>query len=49
MVTDIQRLDLVKFWTKKLNMYCEIFFLLLRFIHIHIASYLYFFILHMYL
>jgi hypothetical protein len=30
-------------------MCCEVCFLLLRFIHIHIASYLYFFILHMYL
>ena len=45
MVTDTQRLNVVKSWKKKLNMYCEICFLLLRYIHIHIASYLYFFIL----
>lgn len=32
MVTNTQRLNLVESWKKKLNMYCEICFPLLRFI-----------------
>lgn len=36
MVIETQRLNLVKSWKKKFNMYCEICFLLSRFIHIHI-------------